>query len=205
MDLDALPPNHHARHPPFRGVRGLLAALSMTVGRSGDAAVARSLAGMGTGDRVVDVGCGPGVAVRAASAAGASAVVGVDPSAVMRRVARLLGVPPGGTYADGVAEALPVEDGWATVVWSIATAHHWGDVDAGLAEAGRVLQPGGRVVVLERRVRPGATGLASHGWSSAQAAAFAERCMACGFTDVVVGEHDTGRRGPALAVVGTRR
>lgn len=57
-------PNHHARYPAFSGVAGLFAALSMLVGRSGDAEVAMELSGAGPGDTVVDIGCGPGAAAR---------------------------------------------------------------------------------------------------------------------------------------------
>lgn len=35
-------------------------------------------------------------------------------------------------YQDGTAEALPLPDGSATVAWSLATVHHWHDLDAGL-------------------------------------------------------------------------
>lgn len=193
-----LPTNHHADHPGFSGLGGLVAALTFTVGRSGDAALAVDLTGTGHGDDVVDIGCGPGVAVRHAAARGASAV-GVDPAPVMLRVARALTRSrwPGGRaprYLEGTAEALPQPDGSATVAWSLATVHHWRDIDGGLAEARRVLRPGGRLLAVERRVAPGATGLASHGWTDAQAATFAEQCRAAGFTDVEVGRHIAGRR-----------
>ncbi len=70
------------------------------------------------------------------------------------------------------------------MVWSVATVHHWADVAAGLAEVRRVLAPGGRFFAVERRVRPGATGLASHGWTDQQAASFAACCRAAGLDDV---------------------
>jgi ubiquinone/menaquinone biosynthesis C-methylase UbiE len=92
------------------------------------------------------------------------------------------------------AEALPLPDSSVSVVWSIASVHHWADLDAGLHEARRVLKPGGRLVAIERLTRPGATGLASHGWTPEQASAFADRCLAHGFTDATVNRHDAGRR-----------
>ncbi|HEX6417129.1 MAG TPA: hypothetical protein VFZ77_01485 [Acidimicrobiales bacterium] len=55
------PPNSHADHPGF------------------DADLAISLTGTGPGDDVVDIGCGPGVAVRRAAARGGASVTGVDP------------------------------------------------------------------------------------------------------------------------------
>ena len=66
-------------YPGFAGVGGLLAALTFTVGRAADADLAIRLTGTGPGDHVVDVGCGPGVAVRRAAASAAS-VVGIDPA-----------------------------------------------------------------------------------------------------------------------------
>ena len=85
----ALPPNHHAHHPGFSGVGGLVAALGFNIGRRADAELAVRLTGVGHGDHVVDIGCGPGVAARRAAAAGATEVVGIDPAAVMLNVARL--------------------------------------------------------------------------------------------------------------------
>ena len=97
------------------------------------------------------------------------------------------------TWVDGAAESIPLPDGAATVLWSIATVHHWRDLDAGLHEARRVLSRGGRLLVVERQTRPGATGLASHGWTEEQAAGFAERCRGAGFASVQVDRH-AGRR-----------
>jgi ubiquinone/menaquinone biosynthesis C-methylase UbiE len=69
-------------------------------------------------------------------------------------------------YLQGGAEALSLPDESASVVWSIASVHHWADLDAGLrGEARRVLRPAGRLVAIERRTQPGARGHASHGWT----------------------------------------
>lgn len=189
-----LAPNHHAHHPGFAGIGGLVAALSFTVGRDHDADLAARLTAVGPGDHVVDVGCGPGVAVRRAARAGAT-VVGVDPAPVMLRVGRLLTHSgPGVRYVEGGAESLPLPDDSATVLWSIATVHHWRDLDAGLEEARRVLAPGGRLLAIERRVEAGATGHAGHGWTDAQAQGFAARCREAGFVAVEVGDHRADRR-----------
>ena len=72
----------------------------------------------------------------------AASVVGIDPAPVMLRVARrLTRTRPSSAvrYLAGTAEALPLPDDSATVVWSLATVHHWRDLDAGLEEALRVL------------------------------------------------------------------
>jgi ubiquinone/menaquinone biosynthesis C-methylase UbiE len=186
-------PNHHADHPPFAGLSGLVMALGFSVGREGDAALAVSLTGLRPDDRVVDIGCGPGTAVRRAARAGASAT-GVDPAPVMLRVARWFRGGDRVDYRPGRAEALPLPDGAATVVWSIASVHHWPQLEAGLAEVRRVLAPGGRFLAVERHARPGATGIASHGWTDEQADAFAARCGVAGFTGMQVSSHRAGKR-----------
>ncbi len=201
MDATIDCPNHHAHHPPFRGLSGVIAALSMTFKRRPVARLAARLSDVQPGDRVVDVGCGPGAAVRHAASLGASAT-GVDPAAVMLRYARALSLGRRRTrYVEGAAEHLPLPDASATAVWAIATVHHWHDVDAALAEARRVLGPGGRVVAIERATHAGATGLASHGWTDEQAAAFAARARRAGFVDVTVARHAEGLRRAVLAVV----
>ena len=188
-------PNHHAHYPGFAGPGGFLAAASMVLGGAGNARLAERLSELGAGDAVADIGCGPGTAARRAARAGAS-VVGVDPAPVMLRLARLLTRRSTAAvrYAEGSAEALPLPDSSVSVAWSIASVHHWADLDAGLQEARRVLKPGGRLVAIERLAQPGATGLASHGWTPEQASAFADRCLAHGFTQARVYQHGAGRR-----------
>ena len=195
-------PNHHASHGGFSGLSGLAAALSMVVGRERDARLVARLSELGPDDVVIDIGSGPGVAARHAGRIGAQ-VTGVDPAPVMLRVARLLTRSSDRVrYVEGTAEALPVGAGRASIVWSIATVHHWCDVDAGLGETLRVLRGGGRLVAIERRTRPGARGHASHGWTDAQAEAFAERCREHGFVDVRVERNSIGRRS-TLSVIAT--
>jgi SAM-dependent methyltransferase len=50
-------------------------------------------------------------------------------------------------YLPGSAEALPLADDSADVVWSLATVHHWRDLDRGLAETRRVLRRPGRLAL----------------------------------------------------------
>ena len=188
-------PNHHAHFPGFAGPAGLLAAASMVPGGAGNARLAERLSELGPGDAVVDIGCGPGTAARRAARL-AAAVVGIDPAPVMLRFARCLtwGSAHPVRYAEGSAEVLPLPDSSVTVAWSIASVHHWNDLDAGLREVRRILKSGGRLVAIERLSRPDAKGLASHGWTPEQATAFAHRCLAHGFTDAKVDQHTSGRR-----------
>ncbi len=185
--------NHHADHAGFAGVTGLVAGLGMLIMGRGHARLAVDLASVSDTDRVVDIGCGPGNAVRAAARRGAR-VVGVDPAPVMLRLARAVTRDRSNiSWSHGSAEALPVTNGWATVVWSLKTVHHWNDVTAGLAELRRVLASSGRFLAMERRVQPGATGLASHGWTEQQAESFAVHCRAAGFDGVRLDQHPVGR------------
>ena len=187
-----LAPNHHAHYPQFRGPFGYLAALTMIVGRGEDARLLADLAGVDHSDHVLDIGCGPGTAARAAARRGAR-VTGVDPAEPMLRVARLLTrLRPSGdlTWVRAGAESLPVPDGEVTACWSVASVHHWSDLDASLREVRRVLAPGGVFIAAERRSKPGAGGMASHGWTAQQAETFAAMLTDRGFKEATISNHD---------------
>jgi ubiquinone/menaquinone biosynthesis C-methylase UbiE len=185
--------NHHADRPGFAGLTGLLAAATMLVAGRSRAGLIVDLASVSDTDHVVDIGCGPGNAVRAAARRGAQ-VTGVEPAPVMRWLARLVTRDdPRVVWMAGTAEDTRLPDGSATVAWSLATVHHWKDVAAGLAEATRVLAARGRLLVMERHVRPDAKGLSGHGWTQQQAASFAAQCRAAGFESISTEQHATGR------------
>jgi ubiquinone/menaquinone biosynthesis C-methylase UbiE len=90
----------------------------MTVGRGNRARAVAGLAKVATGDRMLDIGCGPGAATRLAARRGA-AMIGVDPSAVMLRFARLISSARrahGLDWRVGRPESLPRPDASITVV-----------------------------------------------------------------------------------------
>jgi arsenite methyltransferase len=107
-----------------------------------------SLRRLDTGERVVDVGSGAGfdsfVAARQVGPSGH--VIGVDMTPEMlakaQATAALLELDHV-EFRDGLAETLPVEDGWADVVISNGVINLCADKRAVLAEIRRVLKPGG--------------------------------------------------------------
>jgi demethylmenaquinone methyltransferase/2-methoxy-6-polyprenyl-1,4-benzoquinol methylase len=104
-------------------------------------------AGLGAGDKVVDVGIGTGLLAREACAlVGAEGrLVGVDPSPGMLNQVVLHGVQ----LRVGRAENLPCADGEADFLSMGYALRHVSDVARSFAEFHRVLRPGGRLLILE--------------------------------------------------------
>ncbi|HLK76639.1 MAG TPA: methyltransferase domain-containing protein [Streptosporangiaceae bacterium] len=102
------------------------------------------------GEKVIDVGSGAGFDsfIAAGQVGPGGQVVGIDMTPEMlaksRQTAQALGLAHV-EFREGLAEALPVEDGWADVVISNGVINLCADKQAVLAEIFRVLQPGGRL------------------------------------------------------------
>jgi len=103
-----------------------------------------SLAGIGSGQRVLDVGTGTAVVAAAALTAGARAV-GVDQSLEMLRVARE--ARPEVPVAAAQAIDLPFPDGAFDAVTAGFVLSHFVKVETALFDLIRVLQPGGKLAV----------------------------------------------------------
>jgi arsenite methyltransferase len=104
------------------------------------------------GERVLDVGSGPGFLVASlADAVGpGGAVHGLDPSPPMNAVARNLTADrPWVRIDEGDALSLPYPDATFDVAVSTQVYEYVADLPAALAQLRRVLRPAGRVLVLD--------------------------------------------------------
>jgi arsenite methyltransferase len=116
--------------------------------------VVREALALRPGERVLDVGSGPGLlAEEMAAAVGAGGrVQGVDISASMLAIAGRRQGEPGAApiaLAEAEATALPFADRSFDVVVSTQVYEYVADIPAALAEARRVLAPGGRLLILD--------------------------------------------------------
>lgn len=124
---------HHARtHWWYEGRRRL---------------VSEALQGrLAPGAVVVDVGCGTGDNLAALeAAAGGVTATGVELSA--RAIRHVTRGPAGGRVAVAVAERLPYATGVADLLASMDVIEHLDDDSVALAEYGRVLRPGGLLLL----------------------------------------------------------
>jgi arsenite methyltransferase len=102
------------------------------------------------GDRVVDVGCGPGFYVQdVLDRVGEEGhVTGVDlAEAMLAMTRRRVEGRASATVAEGEATRVPLPDGAADRAVSVQVFEYVPDTAAGLAELRRVLRPGGRAVI----------------------------------------------------------
>jgi SAM-dependent methyltransferase len=102
------------------------------------------LAGIGPGQRVLDVGCGPGpLTEELAGRLGPASVSAADPSASFAAAVRER--LPEVDVRQAPAEQLPFPDGGFDAALAQLVVHFMADPVAGLREMGRVTRPGGVV------------------------------------------------------------
>ena len=159
----------------------------------------------GPGDRVLDVGCGPGfyVAELVEQVGPTGSVTGVDASPQTLELARRRTEGRDNValqLAD--ATALPVPDGAFDAALSVQVLEYVTDVDAALAELHRAVAPGGRVVIWDvdwstvswHSTDPARMARVLRAWDGHLAdpclpRTLAARLRAAGFTDVAAEGH----------------
>lgn len=111
-------------------------------------AEACQVAGIGAGDRVLEVGCGSGQLTRSLVARGLR-VVALEPG---KRLVSLAGQNLGGPgqveFVNARFEDAPVPEGHFRAVFS-ASAFHWIDPDISWEKVARVLVPGGALALIQ--------------------------------------------------------
>jgi SAM-dependent methyltransferase len=139
----------------WRPALGRLAKGPLGPGMDEEKRIARLLLGLGPGDGVLDVACGPGNFVRefARLVGDTGLVVGIDASATM--LTRAVQDTPAATarsgnvaYVRGDAVLLPFRDGSFDAVCCYAALHLFDDPFTALDHMARVLTPGGRIAIL---------------------------------------------------------
>lgn len=101
-------------------------------------------AGLAPGELIADLGAGTGISTRLLAERGLR-VVGIEPNEPMRRLADETPWPgpgPAPRFLDGTGEATGLPDASCDAVVA-AQAFHWFDPAKALAEAERILKPGG--------------------------------------------------------------
>jgi len=104
------------------------------------------ITGVGPGDLVLDIACGTGDITELALERGAR-VIGLDFAGEMLRAARTRGIDTPFLRSD--AGKLPLLDASVSVITCGFAMRNFVDLGGVLREMGRVLHPGGRIMVLE--------------------------------------------------------
>lgn len=142
-----------------------------------------SIAELADHHAVLDIGCGPGAAVRAA-ASHVNRAVGIDRSDAMIAIARRRSIGLANVeYHTAGAEELPFPDASFDRIWTIHAFHHWEDQEAGIRQCLRVLRPGGRLLIVESETN------GKHGLTRTAADVLRERLVASGFNAGDVAKH----------------
>ncbi|GAB4000501.1 class I SAM-dependent methyltransferase [Glycomyces albus] len=155
-------------------------------------------------DRVIELGCGPGVALAALAArATRGLVVGVDHSEVVIRQARRRNRAAVRTgrlrLVHAPVEHLSVDDGPFDAALAVNTVGMWPDATGRLRELAGRLRPGGRIALVSQPRCPGATAATS----TAAAGEFAGLLTAAGFEHLRTEVLDLDP--PAACVLGRSR
>jgi ubiquinone/menaquinone biosynthesis C-methylase UbiE len=137
----------------FTPLYDVVNAVTMRQGRWRPRLVERALGG-GTPMRILDLGCGTGaMALALAHASPSATLIGVDgdPEVLMRARAKARAESIELELHEALAERLPIPDASVQCVVSTLMLHHLAPPvkAAALAEARRVLEPGGRLLICD--------------------------------------------------------
>jgi ubiquinone/menaquinone biosynthesis C-methylase UbiE len=131
------------------------------------APVFADFAGVAAGQRILDVGCGPGALTAVlVDRAGAQSVAAVDPSEPF--IAAVQARHPGVRAERASAEALPFEDAEFDTAVAQLVVHFMNDPVAGLREMARVTRAGGVVAACVWDHGPDGRGPLSPFWDAAR-------------------------------------
>lgn len=139
-----------------RGLPGAMALAMMAAGNERQNQAALDLLSPKVGDSVIELGCGPGMGLRAAlKRVGPDGfVAGVDPSATASHCAAHAahGAVRSGRAVVMRAEAadLPFRDSMFDRAFAVNSFQFWPDPARALREIARVLAPNGRLVITQR-------------------------------------------------------
>jgi len=137
-----------------RGFIGHMVGLIMAYENRSRNQWAISLLNIQPADRILEIGFGPGWAIRQASKlATLGLVAGVDSSATMVKQAGIRNrakVKSGqAILRHSSAVNIPFEDNAFDKVYAVNSFHEWNDSQRGIKEARRVLVPGGSFLIIE--------------------------------------------------------
>jgi ubiquinone/menaquinone biosynthesis C-methylase UbiE len=151
-------------------------------------------------DRILDIGCGPGVTVQLiAERIATGHVCGVDPSGVMLRQAaarnRTALKAGRGELRRGSAAALPYPNQHFAKACAVHSVYFWPSLEAGLREVHRVLAPAGLIVlaVRMRHIVAGVLDPSRYGYTDSQVADLQRVLRSVGFRDVADERRQIGR------------
>jgi ubiquinone/menaquinone biosynthesis C-methylase UbiE len=161
-------------------------------------------------DRVLDVGCGPGVTVALiAERSTVGLVCGVDPSVVMLRQAATrnrAAIRAGrAELRRGDVSALPYPDAKFTRACAVHSIYFWPSIETGLRELRRVLAPDGLLVIAVRMRRVGAGVLdpSRYGYTDVQVGEVIAMLGSVGFRDAARLQEEVGSETIAAIIART--
>ena len=145
---------------PERPARGPRALTAMALKNGGQNKAALDLLAPRPGDSVIELGCGPGMGVRAAlkRVGREGFVAGVDQSATAAHyathVAHRAVLSGRAVIMRAEAADLPFRDSMFDRAFAVNSFQFWPDPARALREIARVLAPGGRLVITQRASQP---------------------------------------------------